>query len=159
MIRLLVPCRYGRPPPMIRGAHRPLSCQRLLTWPSMWWHLLRSWAWCGSASTTAARTGDMSTRFAPSCWPHHNFLPFKDINDSHSFRFLFCIFTPPSADVNTGQDEFVVFAVTVKHLYRRSICVGCILMILLVFVLFPCSLQQDGSSLSPVFGFKLNNRI
>lgn len=29
----------------------------------MWWRLLRSWVWCGSASMTAARTGGMSTRW------------------------------------------------------------------------------------------------
>lgn len=61
---LLVMRRFARPPPTIHGARPHLSCQRSLTWLSMWWRLLRSWAWCGNASMTAARTGDTSIRWA-----------------------------------------------------------------------------------------------
>lgn len=69
IVPLMVAGRFARPPRTTPGAHLRLSCQRSLTWHSMWWRLLRSWAWCGNASTTAERTGDTSTR-----WTHERFL-------------------------------------------------------------------------------------
>lgn len=66
---LLVTCRFVKPLRTIHGARPRLSCQRSLTWPLMWWRLLRSWAWCGNAWTTAARTGGTFTR-----WPHERVL-------------------------------------------------------------------------------------
>lgn len=63
IVSLWVMCRSVRPPRTIHGARPRLSCQRSLTWPLTWWRLLRSWAWCGNASMTAARTGDMFIRW------------------------------------------------------------------------------------------------